>query len=896
MAASASNIALMEHALKTSSSCHPRVHFVWKLVLDRAAAAGQQRTLWNCVDQMLFASHVDNRKYLAFHLLVECIGRAQSAPELMALLAAPNTAKSLLTHSLHQKKSKMGAVAAWALRALTTRANADAQLSLALAKALLSPTSTLHALAPLDLSNHVLLALPPAPAVALLRDLAARSVVAASHSVDKEALETLFTVLRRGWKRWATAADEASDTMRELAEQAQAVLRLFGRLAFMDRERLAGGKVPAEYELLERVHDLAPGDELRAWAKQRCTALLVELETTNRTQSMALAQWMLPYSSAGRHADVAKAVRALGKAQRKCGDERYLGAFGKAMGLVALRLLDDAATETGETQELLALGADLKQAFTEFRRAGEDLGARNKAVLVLVSGLIQLLSTPSLLHRAVVSNVFRMIAPVVPATGIHDIAGVIVAGGDDVGDEEDVVEAEEEEGAGGDEEYDGHSHSDEDHGEGRRRAHAHHEHAGAAKKKARRQREDEDDEDDHDSGEQWSDVEGGVELPPIALDDADPEYLAMVDQKLAAVFRALRDESVGKKAAGRNDVEFKLRVVDLLEHFARALPRIATLDPPPFASGAEDDNSAVVFVVLPQLVEKLRVTQHSKALATLNHKLTRVVVQTLCGLREWPRVAAHAVAVNAALRQLLALVARGNPSAYLLSVVERAVPFLIKVLSREGVLDMDSLRAGFIQVVAFAATKKHLAALNIERFLLDIWKRSPEAGLRVLPELAEAASAAAWSQVARTRVLGAMASLVATHGKVCLLKDATLALPAVRSVERMLLAWLRFEATAPADAKPPKVAVLAGNLAHLISAARVLTDARVLGPRYTQATVCDAFEQRSQLAEALAKLRARHTTIANAPKVQAQATRFLALLGVTTDGLPTPKPVKPAAE
>jgi hypothetical protein len=341
----------------------------------------------------------------------------------------------------------------------------------------------------------------------------------------------------------------------------------------------------------------------------------------------------------------------------------------------------------------------------------------------------------------------------------------------------------------------------------------------------------------------------------------------MVEEKLAAVFRAMKKEAASTKKDG--EMEFKLRVVDLLEHFARCLPRVATLQPAPFPPAGEDDNRAILFEVLPALLEKLKKTQHTKSVQMLNQKLTRIVTNCICEIRECPALTGHEQGVNAALRKLFHFAARGNPTEYMLELVERCVASLIRLLNRDSLLDMDLVREGFVEVLHFAGTKKHLAALNVEKFLLEIWKRCPETGLKLLPALAEASTDKRWSQVSRVRVLNAMADLVMKHGKLGLIKDAELAVPAVQSVERVLLAWLRYEVVAEGEkVKPTKVAVLATSLGHLRGCIRVLLDPRVTGSRYTLQTVFETLPNRSDVIECLNKLLARYPALKGAAKVQ----------------------------
>ncbi len=52
---------------------------------------------------------------------------------------------------------------------------------------------------------------------------------------------------------------------------------------------------------------------------------------------------------------------------------------------------------------------------------------RNKAVLVLVSVMIELLTASSALNRVVVVNAFRLIAPMIPERGVKDIVQSIIA-------------------------------------------------------------------------------------------------------------------------------------------------------------------------------------------------------------------------------------------------------------------------------------------------------------------------------------------------------------------------------------------------------------------------------------------------------------------------------------
>jgi hypothetical protein len=182
------------------------MHFVWRPVVERCFQSSAPQSLWQLIDQQLFASHVDNRKYLGFLLLIEFIRRATSVQDLISFLSSPNASRCLVNHTLHQKRSKMGEIALLAISSLTERVSADPALAVALLNGLASPSSPLHALAPLDLGQHILPVLSGAQAASFVRSLLERAV--AGGRCDRAAAESLFSALRRGWKRWMAAAED----------------------------------------------------------------------------------------------------------------------------------------------------------------------------------------------------------------------------------------------------------------------------------------------------------------------------------------------------------------------------------------------------------------------------------------------------------------------------------------------------------------------------------------------------------------------------------------------------------------------------------------------------------------------------------------------------------------
>ncbi len=712
---------LIKPALLASSYAHPRTHFVWKIVLDGAFAAGGEvvKSVWTLIDSALFGSHVDNRKYLAFSLLIEFVQRARTVEEVLFCLSSTNTTRALVNHLASNRVTKMSDVATRALEQIKNQVTASQPLGLALLEA--------RYLAPINLDLQLVPVLTAESGFRYLDNLLA--------GFNKEQGERLVSAVKRGWKKWS--GDDKVKGNAALATRATEMARLFAKLAFLS-------DVEAD----------------RPWGKMRLMTVLTEFESTGHANLLELCQWLVP--QLGDRVE-GKAVKLLNKAFRlSAPNNRYEQAFGKVLGLVSFENLEQ--NEESEAN-LMELWEDAIVSYSKFCSAVQkgDFKERNKAVLVLVSLMLELLTAPSALNRVIVVNAFRLLAPMIPEYGIRDIVMAIVST-----DNEDAKEGDEE---GQEDDEEDHDHDDDD--------------------------DDEDDGqhlDNHRGEGADQDIMAGDYLPDIPLDEADPEYLKRVEESLGNIFRAMKEKKANsstKKATAALD--FKLRVVDLLENFAHGVSRMASMDVLPLASRVEGDNRSVIFTVLPLLLGKLKKTQYSAALKPLNDKLSRVVLKEICDMREWPSMAGHARVLLKALKSVLAFATRGNPSQELVALIQGSAAILTKVLAKERLLPAAVAREEYVKVAHFVCTHKNLKFLTMERFLSPLWKRIPETAVTLFPLIAEASGSKEWTQHARLSTLMGLIDFVLRSGKSYLLQDPSQVVACVQSVERAFLAWLRYE-------------------------------------------------------------------------------------------------------
>ena len=310
----------IKHALLASSYTHPRVHFVWRLVADTCFGAGSEltRSVWSLIDNTLFGSHVDNRKFLAFSLLAEFVKRSNVVDDVVFFLSQPNTTRALVNHLASSKKTKMTDVAIHALDELKKKVSSSEALGIAL----------LHAryLAPINLDLQIVPILSLEAGIGYLKSLLS--------GFNKEQGDRLLSAIKRGWKKWGHVEENKA----ALGGIATEIIHVFAKLAFLS--------------------DL---DADKQWGKMRLFSVLTEFETTGHANLNALCQWLHPQVGE-LEAEVKKLVS---KANRiTAPSNRYETAFSKVVGLVTL--LNIQGSDAGDVASV----EQLDDSLTAFKKFG----------------------------------------------------------------------------------------------------------------------------------------------------------------------------------------------------------------------------------------------------------------------------------------------------------------------------------------------------------------------------------------------------------------------------------------------------------------------------------------------------------------------------------------------
>ena len=787
--------ARVKSALLASSYTHPRVHLVWNILLQQAFESHQHVELWTVIDSILFASHVDNRKYLGFVLLRRFItSQESSAEDVIKYLESPNTLRSLMNHVATKKTTKMSDVGGLVLEDLKTRVETDAdgsKLGLKLIQ--------LNSLGGLHLSLILTQLLDSTSGLEYLS-----SFLTDPSATTKHQAEFFVTALKRGWRKWASDENADKELLKTLASKA---IQTFGRLAYLS-------ETPEE----------------KTWGHARLMTVLNELEFTGHSDVFEVAQWIAKNGAREIDAVTKKFMKRSAKLTGKEGASRYERAFSKIVGIVALVNLDsDNAEGTAELQELWE---DTLMAMSEYQ-AGENV---NKAVLVIVSVMVELMTQSSALVRSVVVAAFRLLAPAVPSQGIKDICMAVVSIEEEAKDEEDA----DEDGQPIDAEEGEEKSSDEDDDE-------------------------DDDEDELDSDEGGSrdltdipEIPADSFLPDIALEDADPEYLARVDASLADVFRLLkgRDSKNERKKNAMVSMEFKLRVVELLDIFASALGRMAAMDADtlPLKSKADGDNRCVIFDMLPTILGALKTLQFSTQHQVLYQKLERVVLKSICDVQKWPSLADYKRRLVKDLKQVLSLI-QGNPTPAFVILVSRCASLLTKILTREQLLKTkDETSKLFARVISFCGTKKNLRHMDFEKFFGPFWLRVPEAGILMLPVMAESAASNTWLPRARTSCLALAVDFLKRSGKAHFLAatdGSSSLIKSFHAIEQMFLALLRTEKADP-KMKPKALVTYIGEFRDLLT--KTLCDSRMTSGQITPLNVYNQSQHRDEICKILREI------------------------------------------
>jgi hypothetical protein len=286
-----------------------------------------------------------------------------------------------------------------------------------------------------------------------------------------------------------------------------------------------------------------------------------------------------------------------------------------------------------------------------------------------------------------------------------------------------------------------------------------------------------------------------------SLDEADPEYLSRIEESLGNIFRAMREKKNQSKKSS-SALDFKLRCVDLLENFVHCVSRMSSMDALPFEPRSIGDNRSVIFTLLPQLIAKIKKTQHSGSLKPLYDKLRRVVMK-VCTRKETTTTSDVWFFVFAAgnLRDSkLSFHVRSRPSAAEKSSCRHGVckhgksdariclcfgasnynsrqgkkrksPFFgglfnfVQVLSRDNVMASSAICDTFQKPIEYCCTRKNLKFLSMDKFFLPVFRRVPDVGTALLPRVAEWSASASWTQPARLSAVLAGSDFVLRSGE-----------------------------------------------------------------------------------------------------------------------------------
>lgn len=99
----------------------------------------------------------------------------------------------------------------------------------------------------------------------------------------------------------------------------------------------------------------------------------------------------------------------------------------------------------------------------------------------------------------------------------------------------------------------------------------------------------------------------------------------------------------------------------------------------------------------------------------------------------------------------------------------------------------------FAKPIEYCCTRKNLRFLTLDKFYLALFRRVPELGAALLSRLAEASGGSGWTQPARLANALLCSEFVLRAGKSHLIAHPATVLGCVHSLERALLAWLRYE-------------------------------------------------------------------------------------------------------
>ncbi len=220
-------------------------------------------------------------------------------------------------------------------------------------------------------------------------------------------------------------------------------------------------------------------------------------------------------------------------------------------------------------------------------------------------------------------------------------------------------------------------------------------------------------------------------------------------------------------------------------------------------------------------------------------------------MHSYPPMAGHGRMILKSLRAVMVYASSGNPTQEFAALLERTIAVLVKVLSRDNLIPLNVICETFLKPIEYCCTRKNLRFLSLDKFFLPIFRRVPDVGCALLARIAELSGGASWTQPARLAAAVTCAEFVLRAGKSHLIAHPNAVVGCIHSLERALLAWLRFE-----TGKTKLAAAVQAVTVIRTAIVETLCDPRLGKVEHSQ--IYNYLPNRSEVAQALDAVVAKH--------------------------------------
>ena len=677
------NVQKLSAPLLSSTIVHPQIHAVWKTLLDRLIANWQTskdatpiRVFWEkVVIPFLYSSA--RRKFVVFHVFEYLLPFTFSAQEdeqseLVGILFSAN----FLTALADSVKFKMGMVHQCAVRsceAIKAQAEAHPEVVVAMLGMFSKLSFKFDGRARMSVTQHLTQLLD---SDVIERVLDEKSATGDSSTCEKEKIGEVFALLKH-----PKVGEGKSLEM---------------GVGYLLRTAFVGGEeVPlecanlAKERVLTLVADFRKSEKLPLLFEIIDRTIVTKSKSKSKKKTKASANFSEEFIISRK--ETAKLLKKASKSKKEFLSESQLENIHLFFSYLLLLQLSDAEEASG-------LISDLSQALSQALSSSDKDSALEQLMLVALDILLVLLAKPTSLYRKFSQSFVRVFASSVTKTCLQDLVAAISSQEDAFGDDdEDLSDAEDDDDSDDQMEIDETLSVDEQ--------------SGKSADSEKCADSDKSEKSDHSESEEESEEEEEEEI-----DINDDQEVDKYETHLAAYMKLRTEAKRAKQEQVSQLVNFKVRVVDLLEVIVKV----------------RENDTLFIGTVVP-LLELVGGVRNAVLLAKVSSCLTKLVAQKpkLVKLEEAEREE-QKKQVFAFAEKVAEMATEAGNSQQLERTRSSFMYFLRMLVSEAFQVKQTSELVEKLAGNLFAKKKSKLSL----HFLVSVFDAFPKIGWSVLPKLA----------------------------------------------------------------------------------------------------------------------------------------------------------------